>query len=101
MLEKANIHGSPDLANLNNEEREAVFEWYKNNFAYNFSYKEAVDYLEEFLMYDLINDTEALDYIKQLPELQKERIGKYIGHALEPGKYVQSFYECWSSMERE
>lgn len=83
--------GSADLSEISQSERRFLFDWYKSA---ELSPKDQVDFLEEFMRYGMVDDATAFEFIQSMNEEQKRQIGEYLGRAIKPGKYLQSFYEC-------
>ena len=90
--------GSPDLSQLSQAERLSVLDWYKSN---QLSEKDQVDFLEEFIRYDLVDDNTCRELIGPMNEDQKKQLGEYLGRLITPGKYLHSFYECWPELDFE
>ncbi|OGN10926.1 MAG: hypothetical protein A3J46_04185 [Candidatus Yanofskybacteria bacterium RIFCSPHIGHO2_02_FULL_41_11] len=60
--------GSPDLLSISPPERAVILGWYKSS---ELSEKEKVDFMEEFMHYDLVDDANALEFIRLMNGEQK------------------------------
>lgn len=96
LIAKAKIGGSLDLSLLRDDEKKEVLRWYRKHADDGgvLGYEEATDFLEEFVRHDMVRDAELVGYIKS-GNVDEHRLGVYLGEAVEPGRYVQSFYKCW------
>jgi len=85
--------GSPDINEVSPSERKQLLDWYKQN-----NPEEFLDYLEEFIMHEMINDHFTSTIAESLSPEDQEHLGKFI-ISLQNGKdYIQTFYICWPSI---
>ncbi len=98
IMAEATEKGSADLSSLSPAERSLVLEAFNMG---HFPEEEHVALLEEFMRYDLVNDAQALQLIEKMQPVEKMQIGEYLGRVIVPGKYIQTFYECWPSLDEK
>jgi hypothetical protein len=98
LIAQVKVGGSPNLSSVSDEDKQRILSWYRHN---EVSPQDKVDFLEEFIRYGLVDDSEARSYVIPMGDEQKEQLGEYIGRTVNPKEYVQTFYECFPCISYE
>ncbi len=98
VLEKAEQKGGLDLGDLNHEEKIQVKQWFEANFNA-MPLSETVEYIEQFIGFGLMDDNNALRFIRHLGKEEKKELGIFLAKNIESGKYIRSFYECFPHLD--
>ena len=95
LIDQVKTMGSVKLREVSETERQQLFEWYVNHFDA-IDKNDKVDFLEEFLMEGLIDDDQAVSFVRQMEDPEVKKIGEYLVSAIDPSpRYTRTFHECW------
>lgn len=98
ILEAARKKGAVDISILKDEEKEILLSWFREVID-DIDQSLRVEMIEQFIGFDMLEDEEALGYIKNLNIENRVKLGMYIGSVIKPDKYLNSFYECWFDID--